>query len=209
MQLIETYFPDLTEEQKQQFKKLGALYNDWNLKINVVSRKDIGALYLHHVLHALGIAKVQAFRPGSRVLDVGTGGGFPGIPLAILYPGAHFHLVDSIGKKIKVVKEVGRGLGLTNIEITNDRVENITGTYDFIVSRAVAHMETFHHWVKKRVAKKSDHALKNGILYLKGDKLAEELKNFPKAKVFPLSAHFEEPFFETKTVVHIPLKFKG
>ena len=203
------YFPNLTAHQISQFKLLSSLYKDWNLKINVVSRKDIDEIYLRHVLHSLAIAKVQPFLPGSSVLDVGTGGGFPGIPLAILFPEVQFHLVDSIGKKIKVVQQVAEGLGLENVKVTNARVETITGQYDFIVSRAVAQMETFVRWVKNRVAKKSNHDLKNGILYLKGGDLTQELALFPKAKIYPLSSYYKEVFFDTKTVVHLPLKFKG
>lgn len=208
MEIIQKYFSNLTEEQILQFEKLQELYQDWNLKINVVSRKDIDELYLRHVLHSLGIAKVQEFFPGSKVLDVGTGGGFPGIPLAILFPETNFHLVDSIGKKIKVVEEVTEGLQLKNVKFTNARVETITDQYDFIVSRAVAQMETFKFWVKGRIAKKSNHELKNGILYLKGGDLTEELSNFSKATIYNLQDYFEEPFFETKKVVHLPLKYK-
>ena len=160
------------------------------------------------MLHSLGIAKVQAFKSDSRILDVGTGGGFPGIPLAILFPEVHFHLVDSIGKKIKVVREVSEALQLDNVQITNVRVETINDRYDFIVSRAVAQMETFVRWVKDNVAKKSNHDLKNGILYLKGGDLTEELAPFPKATIYPLTDFFEEDFFETKSVVHLPLKYK-
>lgn len=209
MQLLQKYFPNLSEKQLQQFAILQELYQDWNLKINVVSRKDIDELYLRHVLHSLGIAKLQSFRPGASILDIGTGGGFPGIPLAILFPEVKFHLVDSIGKKIKVVEEVALGLELENVKITNDRAENIDGQYDFIVSRAVAQMDTFVRWVKDRVAKKSKHELKNGILYLKGGDLSEELAAFPKATVYQLQDYFSEDFFETKSVVHLPLKFKG
>ncbi len=209
MKLILKYFPELSDEQKTQFMSLARLYEDWNAKINVVSRKDIDELYLRHVLHSLGIAKVQPFLPGSEILDVGTGGGFPGIPLAILYPEVKFHLVDSIGKKIKVVEEVVEGLQLKNVKTSNDRVENISGKYDFIISRAVAQMDTFVHWVNGKIAKKSIHERKNGILYLKGGDLSEELKLFPKATVFPLKEYFEEDFFETKSVVHLPLKFRG
>ena len=208
MELILKYFPQLTELQKDRFFLLQSLYEDWNLKINVVSRKDIDELYLRHVLHSLAIAKIQPFLPNTRILDVGTGGGFPGIPLAILFPEVEFHLVDSIGKKIKVVEEVVQGLQLTNVKATNDRVENVKGKYDFIVSRAVAQMDTFVHWVDGKIAKKSIHELKNGILYLKGGDLNEELKSFPKAKVFSLKDIFEEEFYETKSVVHLPLKYK-
>ncbi len=209
MELIHTYFPQLTEQQVFQFQQLETLYKDWNLKINVVSRKDIDELYLRHVLHSLGIAKVQPFAPGASILDVGTGGGFPGIPLAFLFPETQFHLVDSIGKKIKVVQEVSEGLQLQNIKITNARAETIENTYDFIVSRAVAQMETFVHWVRDRVSKKSKHELKNGILYLKGGDLTEELRDFPKATIYSLTDFFKEDFFETKSVVHLPLKYRG
>ena len=203
------YFPDLTEDQLEKFTKLKDLYKDWNLKINVVSRKDIDEIYLRHVLHSLGIAKVQQFQPGSTVMDVGTGGGFPGIPLAILFPETQFHLVDSIGKKIKVVNEVKEGLGLENVKTSNCRVEEIDDQYDFIVSRAVAQMETFVRWVKGKIKKKSNHDLKNGILYLKGGDLSEELAKYETAKIYNLSDYFEEDFFETKKVVHLPMKFKG
>ena len=206
MELLLKYFPQLTEIQKNQL--LRELYEDWNLKINVVSRKDIDELYLRHVLHSLGIAKIQPFLPGSKILDVGTGGGFPGIPLAILFPEVQFHLVDSIGKKIKVVEEVVQGLQLTNVKATNARVESVSGKYDFIVSRAVAQMDTFVHWVNGKIAKKSNHERKNGILYLKGGDLTEELKDYPKATVYALNNFFEDEFFETKSVVHLPLKYK-
>lgn len=205
MDLIIKYFPHLTDEQKSNFSLLQELYKDWNLKINVVSRKDIDELYLRHVLHSLGIAKVIQFNEGATVLDVGTGGGFPGIPLAILFPYTQFHLVDSIGKKIKVVDEVVAGLGLLNVQSTNDRVENIKGKYDYIISRAVAAMPTFVHWVDGKIAKKSNHKMHNGILYLKGGDLTEELQDFPQAQVFKLTEYFQEVFFETKKVVYLPL----
>lgn len=208
MQLILKYFPNLTEDQKDRFSKLKALYNDWNLKINVVSRKDIDELYLRHVLHSLAIAKVIHFKPRTKILDVGTGGGFPGIPLAIMFPESEFHLVDSIAKKLRVVDEVIEGLKLTNVKTTHSRVEDINGNYDFIVSRAVAAMPTFVHWVKGKVAKKQNHALKNGILYLKGGDLSQELNNFPRATIYELSNYYTEDFFETKKLVHLPLKFK-
>ena len=209
MELIQKYFPNLTEEQISQFAALQELYKDWNLKINVVSRKDIEELYLRHVLHSMGIAKIVEFKPDARILDVGTGGGFPGIPLAILFPETHFHLVDSIGKKIKVVNEVVEGLQLKNVTTTNARVEEIKGNYDFIVSRAVAAMPTFVHWVKGKIAKTSRHELKNGILYLKGGDLNEELQDYKSAKIYNLSEYFSEEFYETKKLVHLPLKFKG
>lgn len=208
-ELIHHYFNDLSDTQLKQFSKLNHLYKDWNLKINVVSRKDIDELYLRHVLHSLGIAKVLQFLPEANVMDVGTGGGFPGIPLAILFPQTEFHLVDSIGKKIKVVNEVIDGLGLTNVKTTHGRVEDIQETYDFIVSRAVAQMETFVRWTKDKISKKQRHPLKNGILYLKGGDLTEELSKYPKASIYKLSNYFNEDFFETKSVVHLPLKFRG
>ncbi len=209
MDIIHKYFNDLTDVQIEQFDKLQELYKDWNLKINVVSRKDIDELYLRHVLHSLGIAKVMRFNKNTSVLDVGTGGGFPGIPLAILYPETNFHLVDSIGKKIKVVNEVVAGLDLENVKTTHGRVEDVKETYDFIVSRAVAQMETFHRWIKNKVQKQQNHELKNGILYLKGGDLKEELAKFPKATIYNLADFFEEDFFETKKVVHLPVKYKG
>ena len=209
MDILLKYFDNLTDTQLQQFEQLQELYKDWNLKINVVSRKDIDELYLRHVLHSLGIAKVMRFNPNTSVMDVGTGGGFPGIPLAILHPETNFHLVDSIGKKIKVVNEVASGLGLTNVKTTHGSVEEGKETYDFIVSRAVAQMETFHRWVKNKVQKQQNHELKNGILYLKGGDLTEELAKFPKATIYNLSDIYEEDFFETKKVVHLPVKFKG
>lgn len=189
--------------------QLEHLYKDWNLKINVVSRKDIDELYLRHVLHSLGIAKIQAFNPGASIMDVGTGGGFPGIPLAILFPEVQFTLVDSIGKKIKVVDEVVAGLELENVLTVNDRVEVVPGSYDFIVSRAVAAMPTFVHWVKGKIKKDSQHERRNGILYLKGGNLEEELKGYQTAETFELTDYFEEDFFETKKLVYLPLKYKG
>jgi len=209
MELILKYFPNLTEDQISKFKKLESLYQDWNLKINVVSRKDIDELYLRHVLHSLGIAKVITFNDGSKILDVGTGGGFPGIPLAIMFPNCSFHLVDSIAKKLKVVDEVVEGLGLTNVKTTHSRVEDIHDTYDFIVSRAVAAMPTFVHWTKGKIAKKQNHELKNGIIYLKGGDLTEELQDYKTAFVYNLNEFFEEDFFETKKVVYLPIKFRG
>ncbi len=209
MELILKYFPNLTEIQQQQFSKLYDLYLDWNSKINIVSRKDIEELYLRHVLHSLGIAKVIEFKSGTKIMDVGTGGGFPGIPLAILFPECHFHLVDSINKKLKVVLAITQDLELANIKVTHSRVEAINDTYDFIVSRAVTAMPSFVSWVKRKITKKSNHDLKNGILYLKGGDLTEELKDYPKATLFELTNYFQEDFFETKKVVHLPLKFKG
>jgi 16S rRNA (guanine527-N7)-methyltransferase len=203
------YFPNLSENQKEQFEKLEYLYKDWNQKINVVSRKDIDELYLRHVLHSLGIAKIIKLKDGAAVLDVGTGGGFPGIPLAIFFPNVNFTLVDSIGKKIKVVNEVVEGLQLVNVKTINARVEEVPGQFDFIVSRAVAAMPTFVHWVKGKIKKESIHDRRNGILYLKGGDLQEELKDYKTAEIFDLTSYFNEDFFETKKVVYLPLKFKG
>ncbi|MGB5667175.1 MAG: 16S rRNA (guanine(527)-N(7))-methyltransferase RsmG [Maribacter sp.] len=208
-EIVFKYFPNLSEIQKFQFIQLENLYKDWNLKINVVSRKDIDELYLRHVLHSLGIAKVQEFKPNSSILDVGTGGGFPGIPLAILFPESQFTLVDSIGKKIKVVQEVIDGLQLKNVIALNSRVEDLNSQFDFIVSRAVAAMPTFVHWVNGRIKKESVHERKNGILYLKGGNLSEELENYKTAQTFDLTDYFTEDFFETKKVVYLPLKYKG
>jgi 16S rRNA (guanine527-N7)-methyltransferase len=209
MDLILKYFPDLTETQIQQFEALEGLYKDWNAKINVVSRKDIDDLYLKHVLHSLAIAKVIQFKDQSSILDVGTGGGFPGIPLAILFPNCQFHLVDSINKKLKVINAVCEAIELTNVKTTHSRVEAIDDTFDFIVSRAVTAMPEFTKWVKGNIARKQQNALKNGILYLKGGDLTEELKQYTNVKAYLLSDYFEEHFFETKKVIYLPLKFKG
>lgn len=209
MLLIQKYFPHLTDIQLKQFKALQGLYEDWNSQINVISRKDIESLYLRHVLHSLSIAKLIQFKSGAKILDIGTGGGFPGVPLAILFPEVTFHLVDSINKKLKVVNGVADSLGLENIYTTHARAESIQGHYDFIISRAVTNMTDFVGWIKNRVAKKSVHSIKNGILYLKGGDLAEELKPFTKATQYDLSTYFEEDFFETKKIVHLPLKYKG
>ncbi|WP_394906832.1 16S rRNA (guanine(527)-N(7))-methyltransferase RsmG [uncultured Mesonia sp.] len=209
MELIKHYFPGLSQDQIDKFTQLNELYQDWNQKINVVSRKDIDEIYLRHVLHSLGIAKIQGFKPGAKIMDVGTGGGFPGVPLAILFPETSFHLVDSIGKKIKVVNEVVEGLGLENVRSSNCRVEEVDEQYDFIVSRAVAQMDTFVRWVKGKIAKRQQHELKNGILYLKGGDLSEELAVYETAKIYDLKDYFEEDFFETKSVVHLPMKYKA
>ncbi len=208
MTIIHKYFPDLTEEQQGQFSRLGDLYKEWNAKINVISRKDIDSLYERHVLHSLGIAKIQEFKPGSSVLDVGTGGGFPGIPLAILFPDTQFYLIDVIAKKIKVVNEVVKALDLKNVKAEQRRAGTFDERFDFIVSRAVTNMPDFVKWIRKNVKKNSKHELKNGILYLKGGDLTEELGLFPRAQQYNLSDYFEEEFFETKKVVYLPLKYK-
>lgn len=208
MEQILNYFPELSDKQISQFGQLEELYKEWNSQINVVSRKDIDELYTRHVLHSLGIAKIQRFEPGSSILDIGTGGGFPGIPLAILFPKSNFYLVDSIGKKIKVVNGVAESLGLENVKGEHIRAEKVKGQFDFIVSRAVTNMNDFIKWTKGKIKKNSIHQLKNGILYLKGGDLTEELKNFPKATLYDLPMFYNEGFFETKKVVHIPLKYK-
>jgi len=206
MDIIRKYFPALTEKQVEQFSQLQPLYEEWNAQINVISRKDMTEFYERHVLHSLGISKLMRFTKGSKVLDVGTGGGFPGIPLAILFPEVEFHLVDSIGKKIKVVKSVAESLGLQNVTAEQIRAEQLKDKYDFVVSRAVTRLSEFVPWVSKNISKKQQNSLPNGILYLKGGDLTEELKPFGK-KVFvqELSDYFKEEFFETKKVVHLPV----
>ncbi len=204
--LIVHYFPELTEKQKKQIEQLAPIYKEWNDKINVVSRKGIENIYINHVLHSLGIAKVMSFKPGSEVLDVGTGGGFPGIPLAILFPETNFHLVDSIGKKITVVKEVSAALGLKNVRAEQVRAEEVKGKYDFIVSRAVTRMKEFYGWVHNKTKDKSINQLDNGILYLKGGDLDEEMNELKHPySLCNLSDYFKEEFFETKRVVYVPL----
>ena len=206
MDILLKYFPQLSERQKEQYTALRDLYGYWNERINVISRKDIDNLYEHHVLHSLGIAKVQPFKPECDILDVGTGGGFPGIPLAIMFPETNFHLVDSIGKKIKVVEAVASELGLANVRAEQARAESIKGEYDFVVSRAVTDLPTFVGWVRGKISSSNYHELHNGILYLKGGNLSDELKPFAKAQIFELSSFFDEDFFETKKVVYLPLK---
>jgi 16S rRNA (guanine527-N7)-methyltransferase len=205
-EIIQKYFPDLTPKQKEQFATLKDLYSFWNEQINVISRKDIEELYERHVLHSLGVAKVIQFEPDTKILDIGTGGGFPGIPLAILFPEVHFHLVDSIGKKIKVVDEIAKALGLENVKAEHQRAEKIKGEYDFIVSRAVTRLSNFMYWTKGKISKSQKNKLSNGILALKGGDLAEELAEVAKPmKSYPLSKYFKEEFFETKQVVHVKL----
>ena len=204
VELIYSHFPDLTERQRDQFAALFDLYSEWNAKINVISRKDMESFYEKHVLHSLGIAKVYTFLPGQRVLDVGTGGGFPGIPLAILFPETQFHLVDSIGKKIKVVLAVADALGLENVRADHGRAEEFKGPYDFVVSRAVTQMQRFVPWIKGKISQKNlDSERINGLLYLKGGDLAEELGTM-KARISSLSNFFTSEFFETKKVVYLP-----
>jgi 16S rRNA (guanine527-N7)-methyltransferase len=204
--IIEKYFPRLTDKQKQQFAQLGELYATWNAQINVISRADIDNLYEKHILHSLAIAKVVDFKDFTEILDVGTGGGFPGIPLAILYPNCQFLLVDSIGKKIKVVNEIATALGLENIKAEQMRAELVEGEFDFVVSRAVTRLLPFYTWVKGKININNYNKYKNGILYLKGGDLKEELKELgKKSRVFELSDYFTEEFFETKMVVHVPM----
>ena len=208
MTIIQKYFNDLTNEQLSQFAKLELLYKDWNSKINVISRKDIDELYLRHVLHSLSIAKLISFKDGTSILDVGTGGGFPGIPLAILFPNCRFHLVDSIQKKITVVNNVVKELDLKNVKTSCSRVEAISEKYDFVVSRAVTNMKDFVSWIKFNINKKSFNDFKNGVLYLKGGDLEDELKSFKNVKTFELSEIFNEDFFIQKKVVYLPIKYK-
>ncbi len=205
--VISKYFPNLTEEQQQQFSKLEALYNEWNSQINVISRKDIDELYVRHVLHSLGIAKIYQFTKGQKVLDVGTGGGFPGIPLAIMFPDTEFHLVDSIQKKIKVVADVAQQLGLENVKTSHERAEKLKGKYDFVVSRAVTRITPFYHWIRRKIQPTPKYQkFKNGILALKGGNLSEEMAELKKKNtIFNLADYFDEEFFETKKVVYIPI----
>jgi len=204
MEIIKKYFPEIAKDQMEMIDAIEPLYRDWNEKINVISRKDIGSLYEKHVLHSLGIAKVIKFSPGTKVMDVGTGGGFPGIPLAILFPETKFLLIDSVGKKIKVVKSIAESLGLKNVEIRQQRAENVGDHFDFIVSRAVTTFPLFVSWVKNKIASKQRNEIGNGILYLKGGDFEDEIKPFGKRiHVYNLHDFFEEEFFETKKIIHL------
>ena len=206
MELINKYFPSITSEQRERFAALDSLYRDWNSKINVISRKDIDNLYEHHILHSLGIAKLIAFKSGTRIMDLGTGGGFPGIPLAIMFPDVQFHLVDSIGKKIRVCDEVRTALGLTNVTTEWSRAENVKDKFDFVVSRAVMPLADLVKLIRKNIAKDSHNAMPNGLICLKGGELANEVMPMKShTLITDLSDYFEEEFFETKKVVYVSL----
>ena len=207
MDLLKKYFPELTPLQIIHFEELGTLYHEWNEKINVISRKDIDELYVRHILHSLALAKIIRFQPGTKLIDVGTGGGFPGIPLAILFPECHFTLIDSIGKKIRVVQEVAGHLKLSNVKAQQDRIQEIKTRYDFVISRAVTAFPEFVSMVRKNVSPHSKNALPNGIFYLKGGDFSEEISSFrASAEIFDLSKVFSEPFFETKKVIYLPVR---
>lgn len=202
--IIKKYFPDLSAGQMEQFEMLTPLYSEWNEKINVISRKDVENLETNHILHSLAIAKIISFKSGTKILDVGTGGGFPGIPLAIMFPECKFHLIDSIGKKITVVEAIAKEIGLQNLTAEKIRAEDVEGKFNFIVSRAVTTLPEFYSWIENKIISKSQNTLKNGVIYLKGGDLTEELKAFEKRHtVFDISNIFEEEFFETKKIVHI------
>lgn len=204
MELIKKYFPNLSEKQLKQFEMMKPLYAEWNEKINLISRKDIDELYLHHVLHSLSIAKLIQFAKDTTVMDVGTGGGFPGIPLAIMFPDVDFYLIDSIGKKILVVNEVIKALQLENVTAEIKRAEDVDYTFDFIVSRAVTELPEFIKWIKNKIAPESNNTLQNGLLYLKGDDALREIKNLKAGKfIFDISSYFTEEYFETKKIVYL------
>jgi len=202
VELIKKYFPEISEKQEDQFRKLEELYKNWNEKINVISRKDMDSLYEKHILHSLGIAEVMEFAPETKVLDIGTGGGFPGIPLAIMFPETHFTLIDSIGKKITVVSAVAEGIGLQNVTAVHGRAEKLKEKFHFVVSRAVTQMPEFLRWLKGKFEKEQFNPKHNGVLYLKGGDLAEELAGL-KCEIFSLKNYFDEEFFDTKKVVYL------
>lgn len=204
--LISKYFPEITSLQLEQFKELGNLYLEWNSKINVISRKDLDFLVLHHILHSLGIAKLIQFLPQTEILDVGTGGGLPGIPLAIMFPDAKFHLVDSINKKIKVVNSISATLSLTNVIAECTRVEDVDNRYDFVIGRAVKDISVVYNWISNKIRSISNHKIQNGLIYLKGDAESDR-KKYPSLQIHPLSSYFSEDFFETKLIIHLPIFF--
>ncbi len=209
MNIIHKYFPNLTETQVEQFAQLEALYNDWNSKINVISRKDIQNLYEHHVLHSLGIAKVANFQDGTEIMDLGTGGGFPGIPMAILFPNVNFHLVDSIGKKVRVANEVATAIGLKNVKFSHARAEEIKEQYDFVITRAVMPMVDLVKVARKNIKKEQSNSVPNGIIALKGGELDGEIASMRNiSTVWALSDFFEEEYFTTKKVVHVGIVSK-
>jgi len=204
MNSIEKYFPDLSGHQVSQFRQLGDLYATWNVKINVISRKDIDQLYIHHVLYSLSIAKIISFSPTTRIMDAGTGGGFPGIPLAILFPDTYFTLVDSIAKKVQVVRKIADELGLNNVHPLRERFENLEQTYDFIIGRAVSPLPGFYKVLMDNISSERKNEILNGILYLKGGEFGEELKQLPcKFRIYEISLFFKEPFFQTKKIIHL------
>jgi 16S rRNA (guanine527-N7)-methyltransferase len=203
---LEKYFPNLSQEQIERFNKLIPLYNYWNSKVNLISRKDVDNLLINHILHSLSIANIIQFKSSTRILDVGTGGGFPGIPLAIFFPDCNFTLIDSIGKKINVVKSICDELSLSNVNVINDRVENHNDQYDFILSRAVARMDKFYQLVKKNISSTSSNEKLNGIISLKGGDLEDELKDFKENKIFNISESLPHEYFQTKKIVYIPFK---
>lgn len=206
MDIIQKYFPSFTERQKEQYQALLPLYLDWNSKINVISRKDVDNLYIHHVLHSLAIAKYINFKPGTQIMDVGTGGGFPGIPLAVFFPDVKFLLLDSIGKKIRVAKEISEAIGLSNVEFAHSRVEDEKRKFDFVVTRAVMTLPELVKIVRKNIHPEQKNALPNGVIFLKGGDLAEEIKPYKKsAELTSLSNYFDEDFFSTKKLVYLPL----
>lgn len=205
MNKVLSYFPDLTSEQVEKFKGLYDSYNHWNKKINVISRKDFQNFYLHHVLHSLAICKIADFNPGTKILDIGTGGGFPGIPLAIVYPECHFVLLDSIRKKLKVIEAIGEEMELTNIETVHERAENYNEKFDFITSRAVTQFPKFINWVKNNISETHENSMQNGIFYLKGGSFEEEIKKYKdKVQIFNIDDFFKEEFFKTKKIIYMP-----
>lgn len=209
LQIIEKYFPSLTEMQKEQFAQLKPLYEEWNAQINVISRKDVDCLYERHILHSLSIAKFIKFKEGTKLMDLGCGGGFPGIPLAILFPEVSFTMIDSIGKKIKVVQEIANAIGLKNVQAHHMRAEKVNESFDFVITRAVAPMMDLVKWTRKKYSKEQRHTIENGVIALKGGDLSQELASWGNRKTtVNISDYFEEEFFETKKIIHIPVRNK-